>query len=131
MASNQNPERIARDTIDVQLVAACWAVQNKDAVASHVGEGQAAWEYATATGSADYAAAKLCDIQSTGHPLPILDEATNIVTRVTDQRVPKPCSREVFSFHRPSSPHLALFAHKLVKRPAQIDQHEYQHYFAA
>ncbi|MBW2186768.1 MAG: DEAD/DEAH box helicase family protein [Deltaproteobacteria bacterium] len=36
-------------------------------------------------------------------PLPFLYESTGIVTRFTDQRDPKPRSREVFSFHRPET----------------------------
>jgi type I restriction enzyme R subunit len=53
--------------------------------------------------SSDYAAAKLRYIQSTGQPLPFLYEATGVITRFTDQRDPKPRSREVFSFHRPET----------------------------
>ena len=51
----------------------------------------------------DYAAAKLKWVQNTGIPLPFLYEATGIITRFTDQRDPKPRSREVFSFHRPET----------------------------
>ncbi len=51
----------------------------------------------------DYAASKLKWIQSTGQPLPFLYEATGVITRFTDQRDPKPRSREVFSFHRPET----------------------------
>ena len=51
----------------------------------------------------DYAGAKLKWIQSTGQPLPFLYEATGVITRFTDQRDPKPRSREVFSFHRPET----------------------------
>lgn len=46
---------------------------------------------------------KLKWIQKTGVPLPFLYESTGIVTRFTDQRDPKPRSREVFSFLRPES----------------------------
>lgn len=53
--------------------------------------------------TAGYAAAKLKWIQSTGQPLPFLYEATGVLTRFTDQRDPKPRSREVFSFHRPET----------------------------
>ncbi len=53
--------------------------------------------------TADYAAAKLKWVQNTGVPLPFLYEATAVITRFTDQRDPKPRSREVFSFHRPES----------------------------
>ncbi|MCP5550552.1 MAG: DEAD/DEAH box helicase family protein [Akkermansiaceae bacterium] len=50
-----------------------------------------------------YAAAELKWIQNTGAPLPFLYEATGVITRFTDQRDPKPRSREVFSFHRPET----------------------------
>jgi type I restriction enzyme R subunit len=53
--------------------------------------------------TAEYAAAKLRWVQSTGRPLPFLYEATGVLTRFTDQRDPKPRSREVFSFHRPET----------------------------
>ena len=36
-------------------------------------------------------------------PLPFLYEATGAITRFTDQRDPKPRSREIFSFHRPET----------------------------
>jgi type I restriction enzyme, R subunit len=51
----------------------------------------------------DYAEAKLKWVQHTGQPLPFLYEATGVITRFTDQRDPKPRSREVFSFHRPET----------------------------
>jgi type I restriction enzyme R subunit len=47
--------------------------------------------------TSDYAAAKLKWVQSTGIPLPFLYEATGVIVRFTDQRDPKPRSREVFS----------------------------------
>lgn len=53
--------------------------------------------------TADYAAAKLKWVQNTGTPLPFLYEATGVITRSTDQRDPKPRSREVFAFHRPET----------------------------
>ncbi|TAE77787.1 MAG: DEAD/DEAH box helicase [Verrucomicrobia bacterium] len=53
--------------------------------------------------TADYAASKLKWIQATGLPLPFLYEATGVITRFTDQRDPKPRSREVFAFHRPET----------------------------
>ncbi|MCX6964989.1 MAG: DEAD/DEAH box helicase family protein [Verrucomicrobia bacterium] len=49
----------------------------------------------------EYAAARPKWIQSNGEPLPFLYETTGVLTRFTDQRDPKPRSREVFSFHRP------------------------------
>ncbi len=51
----------------------------------------------------EYAAARLKWIQNTGEPLPFLYEATGVLTRFTDQRDPKPRSREVFCFHRPET----------------------------
>ena len=51
----------------------------------------------------DYATAKLKWVQHPGQPLPFLYEATGVLTRFTDQRDPKPRSREVFSFHRPET----------------------------
>lgn len=53
--------------------------------------------------TAGYSTAKLKWVQSSGHPLPFLYEATGVITRFTDQRDPKPRSREVFSFHRPET----------------------------
>jgi type I restriction enzyme, R subunit len=53
--------------------------------------------------TAEYAAAKLKWVQSSGQPLPFLYEATGVLTRFTDQRDPKPRSREVFSFHHPET----------------------------
>ena len=53
--------------------------------------------------TAEYGAAKLKWVQNTGQPLPFLYEATGILTRFTDQRDPKPRSREVFAFHRPET----------------------------
>lgn len=51
----------------------------------------------------DYSIAKLRWVQHTGLPLPFLFEATGVLTRFTDQRDPKPRSREVFAFHRPET----------------------------
>ena len=50
-----------------------------------------------------YAAAKLKWVQDTGEALPFLYEATGVITRLTDQRDPKPRSRETFTFHRPET----------------------------
>jgi type I restriction enzyme R subunit len=60
--------------------------------------------------TADYSTAKLKWVQSTGMPLPFLYEATGVIARFTDQRDPKPRSREVFSFHRPETLRAALAA---------------------
>ncbi|MCU0795773.1 MAG: DEAD/DEAH box helicase family protein, partial [Akkermansiaceae bacterium] len=51
----------------------------------------------------NYSLAKLKWVQHTGVPLPFLYEATGVLTRFTDQRDPKPRSREVFTFHRPET----------------------------
>ena len=51
----------------------------------------------------EYSVSKLKWIQKSGVPLPFLYEATGIITRFTDQRDPKPRSREVFSFLRPET----------------------------
>jgi len=51
----------------------------------------------------EYAVSKLKWIQHTGQALPFLYEATGVLTRFTDQRDPKPRSREIFSFHRPET----------------------------
>ncbi len=53
--------------------------------------------------TSDYAAANLKWVQSSGVPLPFLYEATGVITRFTDQRDPKPRSREVFAFHPPET----------------------------
>lgn len=54
MQPNQNPEQIAREAIDAQLIAAGWTVQAKDAIDFHAGQGQAVREYTTDSGPADY-----------------------------------------------------------------------------
>ena len=52
--------------------------------------------------SGNYAAAKLKWVNNT-QPLPFIYETTGIITRFTDQRDPKPRSRELFTFHRPET----------------------------
>lgn len=52
--------------------------------------------------TAGYAAAKLKWVKN-GESLPFLYQATSVLTRFTDQRDPKPRSREVFTFHRPET----------------------------
>ncbi|WP_029133219.1 DEAD/DEAH box helicase family protein [Sedimenticola selenatireducens] len=54
MAPNQNPEQIARDTIDDLLKASGWTVQDKNRIDLNQGIGQAIREYPTDTGPADY-----------------------------------------------------------------------------
>jgi type I restriction enzyme R subunit len=52
--SNQNPEQLARDTIDRQLVAAGWIIQPKTKINLSAGTGVAVREYQTDIGPADY-----------------------------------------------------------------------------
>ena len=58
--------------------------------------------------TSEYAAAKLRYIQHSGVPLPFLYQATGVIIRFTDQRDPKPRSREVFAFRRPETLRAAL-----------------------
>lgn len=51
---NQNPEQIARDNIDKQLIACGWIIQDKKTVNLHAGPGVAIREYQTDVGPADY-----------------------------------------------------------------------------
>jgi len=51
---NQNPEQLARDEIDRQLIACEWIVQNKSAINLAAGLGVAVREYQTDVGPADY-----------------------------------------------------------------------------
>lgn len=51
---NQNPEQIARDTIDAMLIASGWVVQSKKQVNLQAGIGVAIREYQTDIGPADY-----------------------------------------------------------------------------
>lgn len=51
---NQNPEQIARDAIDKQLIACGWLVQNKKQINLNAGPGVAVREYQTDVGPADY-----------------------------------------------------------------------------
>ena len=52
--SNQNPEQIARDKIDKQLIACGWVVQDKKKLNLAAGIGVAVREYTTEIGPADY-----------------------------------------------------------------------------
>lgn len=54
MTPNQDPEQIARDTIDALLKASGWSVQNKNRFDPNDGPGQAVREYPTDSGPADY-----------------------------------------------------------------------------
>lgn len=51
---NQNPEQIARDTIDRMLLQSGWVVQENSSINFQEGEGQAVREYHTDVGPADY-----------------------------------------------------------------------------
>ena len=52
--SNQNPEQIARDEIDRQLLASGWLIQEKSRINLSAGVGIAIKEYLTDAGPADY-----------------------------------------------------------------------------
>lgn len=52
--TNQNPEQLARDNIDSQLIACGWLVQHKKAINLSAGVGVAVREYQTDVGPADY-----------------------------------------------------------------------------
>ena len=54
MTLNQNPEQLARDSIDKLLLQSGWVIQNKNQINLHSGIGQAVREYQTDTGPADY-----------------------------------------------------------------------------
>lgn len=71
------------------------------------------------TQTENYAAAKLKWVQHTGQPLPFLYESTGILTRFTDQRDPKPRSREVFTFHRPETLRAMLAKEKSLRSRLQ------------
>jgi type I restriction enzyme R subunit len=51
---NQNPEQLARDQIDLMLLASGWVIQSKNAVNMNAGPGIAIREYQTDIGPADY-----------------------------------------------------------------------------
>jgi len=51
---NQNPEQLARDKIDNQLIACGWIIQNKSGINLSAGIGIAVCEYQTNVGPADY-----------------------------------------------------------------------------
>jgi hypothetical protein len=52
--TNQNPEQIARDNIDKQLLACGWVVQSKSKINLSANLGVAVREYQTDVGPADY-----------------------------------------------------------------------------
>lgn len=53
--ANQNPEQLARDNIDAQLVACGWEIQDKTKINLSAGLGVAVREYQTDVGPVDYA----------------------------------------------------------------------------
>jgi len=53
--TNQNPEQIARDNIDKQLIDSGWIIQSIKQVNLYAGLGVAVKEYVTDVGPADYA----------------------------------------------------------------------------
>ena len=54
MPVNQNPEQLARDHIDKQLIACGWVIQGIKQVNLNAGFGVAVKEYQTDIGPADY-----------------------------------------------------------------------------
>ena len=51
---NQNPEQLARDKIDAELIQCGWLIQNKNQVNLNARLGIAVREYQTSEGPADY-----------------------------------------------------------------------------
>jgi type I restriction enzyme R subunit len=51
---NWNPEQLARDHIDRQLIAAGWGIPPKSKINLNAGTGVAVREYTTSVGPADY-----------------------------------------------------------------------------
>src|SRR5450759_2131856 len=95
---NQNPEQIARDNIDKQLIACGWIIQNRIDINLNAGTGIAIREYQTDTGPADYML--FVDKQPVG-----VIEAKKVEegSRFTDYHDPKPRSRPTFTFHKPET----------------------------
>lgn len=52
--TNQNPEQIARDHMDRQLIGCGWLVQTKSKINLNASIGLAVREYSTEVGPADY-----------------------------------------------------------------------------
>lgn len=82
---NQNPEQIARDNIDKQLIACGWLIQSVKKVSLSAGIGVAVKEYLTDVGPADYVLfvqGKPCGIieakkEEEGHRLTTVEEQSN------------------------------------------------------
>ena len=51
---NQNPEQLARDKIDAELIQCSWVIQNKNQINLKAATGVAVREYQTDIGPADY-----------------------------------------------------------------------------
>lgn len=51
---NQNPEQLARDKIDTELLRCGWLIQDKSTINLNAGLGIAVREYQTKVGPADY-----------------------------------------------------------------------------
>lgn len=130
---NQNPEQIARDTIDKQLIASGWIIQDKKKFNLAAGLGIAIKEYVTDVGPADYVlfvdktpvgiieakraemgTLTLAEDQAEGYakaklrllnndPLPFVYLSNGEIIKFTDFRDPKPRARNVFTFHRPDT----------------------------
>jgi len=112
---NQNPEQIARDHIDKQLVACGWIIQDIKKINLHAGIGVAIREYQTDVGPADYVLfvdGKPCGLieakkEDEGFRLNVHEDQTESYAvaklkhlNITD---PKPRARELFSFHKPET----------------------------
>jgi type I restriction enzyme, R subunit len=82
--TNQNPEQIARDNIDKQLIACGWIIQNIKQINLNAGIGIAVKEYVTDVGPADYVLfvdGKPCGVleakrEEEGHKLNIHEDQT-------------------------------------------------------
>jgi len=82
--ANQNPEQIARDTIDKHLLACGWVIQNIKQVNLNAGIGVAVKEYLTDVGPADYVLfvdGKPCGVieakrEEEGHKLNVHEDQT-------------------------------------------------------
>jgi type I restriction enzyme, R subunit len=131
--TNQNPEQIARDNIDKQLLASGWIIQDKKKFNLAAGLGIAIREYQTDIGPADYVLfvdknpvgiieakreelgnLSVVEDQAENYanaklrllnnkPLPFVYISNSVNISFTDYRDLKPRSRNVFTFHRPET----------------------------
>ena len=132
-AQNLNPEQIARQKIDKQLMQAGWVIQDLKSFNPSAGSGIAVREFPTDTGPSDYVLfvnrepVGLIEAKAEGTTLikveeqsgryansklkwkikegtlPFVYESTGTETHFTDNRDPVPRSREVFFFHQPET----------------------------